>query len=140
MRGFIRVRFQAKGYQGAFHKFLRTSSPMARNKKASCRNNNRHSKQTTFITDHSKQIMFITDPFVTDSFVTDHVDNGPLLNVCCNVDAKSPNTVPNTLCPFQPQIRTESVMNVMSLSFRITRICIGNHRKCGECEKCSVAI
>ena len=39
------------------------------------------------ITDHSKQTMFITDPFITDPFVTDHVDNGPLLNVYCSVDA-----------------------------------------------------
>jgi len=35
--------------------------------------------------------MFITDPFIKDPFVTDHVDNGPLLNVYCIVDAKSPN-------------------------------------------------
>jgi len=27
---------------------------------------------------------------ITDPFVTDHVDNGPLLNVYCSVDAKSP--------------------------------------------------
>jgi len=39
-----------------------------------------------FITDP-----FITDPFITDPFVTDHVDNGPLLNIYCSVDAKSPN-------------------------------------------------
>ena len=55
-----------------------------------------HSKQTTsitdpFIIDPSKQTTFITDPFITDPFVTDHVDNGPLLNIYCSVDAKTPN-------------------------------------------------
>ena len=41
MRGFVRVRFQAKDCQSAFLKFLRTSSPTARDKEASCRNTNR---------------------------------------------------------------------------------------------------
>ena len=43
------------------------------------------------ITDHSKQTTFITEPFITEPFVTDHVDNGPLLNIYCSVDAESPN-------------------------------------------------
>jgi len=29
--------------------------------------------------------------FIIDPFVTNHVDNEPLLNVYCSVDAKSPN-------------------------------------------------
>jgi len=55
--------------------------------------------------------MLITDPFITEPFVTDHVDNGPLLNVYCSVDAKSPNHfAPHSL----PRPRYEqSVMNVV---------------------------
>ena len=42
MRGFVRVRFWAKDCQDAFLKILRTSSPTARDKKASCRNTSVH--------------------------------------------------------------------------------------------------
>ena len=62
-----------------------------------------HSKQITFIT-CSKQTTFITDPFVTD-----HVDNGPLLNVYCSVDAKSPNHFAQHPLP-RPALGTNSLL------------------------------
>jgi len=47
---------------------------------------NRPVHNRPLITDHSKQTTFITDPFTIDQG-----DNGPLLNVYCSGDAKSPN-------------------------------------------------
>jgi len=58
--------------------------------------------------------MFITDPFITEPFVTDHVDNGPLLNVYCSVDAKSPNHFAQHPSP-RPALGTNNLLLMWSV-------------------------
>ena len=70
---------------------------------------NRPVHNRALITDHSKQTTFTTEPFITEPFVTDHVDNGPLLNVYCSVDAKSPNHFAQHPLP-RPTLGTNSLL------------------------------